>query len=544
MSVSTSTAVPAPFVVTPSWSWDGDDGSWSSFAIQVGTPPQSFRVLPSTTGAETWIPYPPGCEGILQNIADCGTLRGVDNFEGQPSRGFQTNASSTWNLIGTYELATEQNLWGSTGNPGYYGYDTVSLEPYPSGTKAKLKDQTVAGVATANVWLGSLGLGTADANFPVEKTSNPSLLSTMGSQNYTPGLSFGYTAGASYGMRNLNYSMDLSNISVASGGIPGSLIFGGYDKARFTPSHLSFPVDGEKNKLLPLSLKSIIVDNVPNGGSVALLRGGALVASIDSTTSQMWLPQNVCDLFAQTFGLAYDTYSGLYTINDTTHKQMKQANPSVTFTLGSTGSSRQTTNIVFPYAAFDLQAGIPWFNFTTNYFPLRVAANPSQQVLGRAFLQEAYLFVDWERNNFTIGQAIHQNSTTHIVPVLSPTYNSGNTNSGLSTGTIVGIAVGAGALVVIIIGLIAFFVIRSRRRRGVPHEDSLEELQDTSIKPPEIMSAQVYELQEGENSKHELEVYAKHQPSELQGESFERELEGDGERLGKREKRRSVYEMP
>jgi len=78
----------------------------------------------------------------------------------------------------------------------------------------------------------------------------------------------------------------------------------------------------------------------------------------------------------------------------------------------------------------------------------------------------------------------------------------------------------------------------------MPHESSLEELQDTSIKPPEIMSAQVYELQEGENSKHELEVYAKHQPSELQGESFERELEGDGERLGKREKRHSVYEMP
>lgn len=259
----------------------------------------------------------------------------------------------------------------------------------------------------------------------------------------------------------------------------------------------------------------------------------------------MWLPQSVCDLFSQAFGLQYDTNTGLYVVNDTMHKQLQQSNPSVTFRLGSTDSSSETTNIVLPYAAFDLQASIPLFNVSTNYFPLRVAANASQQVLGRAFLQEAYVFVDWERNNFTIGQAIHQNSTTNIVPVLSPTYDSGGGDSSLSTGAIVGIAVGAGAVIAIIIGIIAFFVIRSRRRqRGKPHEQLLEELPDNPLPPPEIMSHNVYELQEGENSKHELEVYAKHQPSELQGESFERELEGDGERLGKSQKRVSIYEMP
>ena len=139
MSVSTSTAVPAPFQVAPSWSWDGDDGKWSSFSIEVGTPPQSFRVLPSTTGAETWVPYPPGCEGSLASISNCGNLRGVGNFDGQSSLGYQTNASSTWDLIGVYELAAEQNLWGSTGNPGYYGYDTVSLQQLSSSQSADLK---------------------------------------------------------------------------------------------------------------------------------------------------------------------------------------------------------------------------------------------------------------------------------------------------------------------------------------------------------------------------------------------------------------------
>lgn len=198
MSLSRSTAVPAPFSVSPSWSWDGDDGSWSTFSIEVGTPKQSFRVLPSTTGAETWIPIPAGCEGILENVANCGTLRGVNDFDGQPSRGFETNASLTWDLIGIYELATEQNLWGPIGNPGQYGLDAVTLESSLSGKSAELSSQTVAGVATENVWLGSLGLGTGDANFDVEKGSVPSLLDSMKSQNITPSLSFGYTAGASY----------------------------------------------------------------------------------------------------------------------------------------------------------------------------------------------------------------------------------------------------------------------------------------------------------------------------------------------------------
>lgn len=537
MSVSTTSAyAPTPFVVAPSWSWDGDDGSWSSFSISVGSPPQSFRVLPSTVGSETWIPYPPGCEGILENIADCGTLRGVNNFDGQPSRGFETNASSTWDLVGIYDLATEQNLWGTTGNPGYYGFDTVLLEQYQSDVDAKLKSQTVAGVATANVWLGSLGLGTADANFDVEAKSNPSLMSAMYTQNYTSGLSFGYTAGASY---------------ASNGGVPGSLIFGGYDKARFEPSDMSFPVVEGDNKTLPLSIESIVAENVFGGSTMSMLpNADAIVASIDSTTAQMWLPQAVCDLFQKAFGLKYDTYTGFYVINDTMHSQLKQMNPSVTFTLGGTDASEATTNIVFPYAAFDLQAGIPYFNFSTNYFPLRVAQNASQQVLGRAFLQEAYVFVDWERNNFTIGQAIHQNSTSNIITVLSPTQDSSDSSSGLGTAAIAGIAVGAGVVVSIIIAIIAFFVLRSRRRRkGVPHEKLPEEMDGTSVPPPEIMSAQYHELQEGENSKHELEdrqeIYAKHQPAaELQGDSLEQELEGDGVQLSKKEKRESVYELP
>lgn len=251
----------------------------------------------------------------------------------------------------------------------------------------------------------------------------------------------------------------------------------------------------------------------------------------------MWLPKDICDLFASAFGLQFDTSTGFYLVNSTTHRQLRQLNPTVTFTVGSTTKSSSTTTVELPYSAFDLQAGIPLFNATTNYFPLRIAANESQQVLGRAFLQEAYLFVDWERDYFTIGQAIHQNSTTQIVPVLSELYISGSStpahSHSLSTGAIVGIAIGGCAVVTAIVALVVIMLLRSRRKRRAVQEANGRlptELHSEHLKGAEIMSSQVYELQEGETSKHEL---CAKQLSELQADTPEKELDGDGERFGR-----------
>jgi len=197
MAVSTP---PVPLLVSPTWSFDGDDGSWSTFAIDVGRPPQSFRVLPSTTGSEIWIPIPQACQSILINVTNCGDLRGVNDYDNIASSGFQTNASTSWETIGIYGLSTEQNLFG-TSNNGLYGLDTVTLPSTANGPEHSVPNQTVAGLATTDFWLGSLGLGTATGNFSVEDTNIPSLLDTLKTQHLIPSLSFGYSAGASYGQK-------------------------------------------------------------------------------------------------------------------------------------------------------------------------------------------------------------------------------------------------------------------------------------------------------------------------------------------------------
>lgn len=53
--------------------------------IRVGTPAQFFRVLPSTTGQETWLPIPDHCE---RGQSWCGNVRGVEPFNGASSSPF------------------------------------------------------------------------------------------------------------------------------------------------------------------------------------------------------------------------------------------------------------------------------------------------------------------------------------------------------------------------------------------------------------------------------------------------------------------------
>ncbi|KAI7226479.1 acid protease [Hortaea werneckii] len=506
---------PFPLVLAPSWSFDGDDGSWSSFLIEVGNPPQSFRVLPSTSVSEVWLPLPQGCQGIMSDVSDCGDRRGVSTINGTGSLGFQTNISSTWESIGIYKLEAEQTLFGND-NDALYGLDTVSVNlmdnPGQNST-SKIDSQTVAGFATGDFWLGSLGLGSAQANFTTENENIPSLITSLKSKNLTGSTSFGYAAGASY----------------ASPRDYGSLVIGGYDKARNQGNNLTIPLGGPDNQTLGVGVVNILAENTANG-TVSLWRDPTpMIATIDSTVSQLWLPQSVCDLFASTFSLDFDNTTGLYLVNETTHEQLLQSNPSISFMIGpnttdtSASAAADNLNIVLPYAAFDLRADIPLYNSSTNYFPIRIAANESQYTLGRTFLQEAYLFVDWERQNMTISQVAHQNKTTEIVPVEPYSLHSdrGAEGGGLGKGAIVGIAVGASAAIVFAVGFLVFFILRSQRRRkravalakkveedpsGFSSDEKkkkqeiVNELDGDRLIPPEIMSEQRHELSGGDDS--------------------------------------------
>ena len=85
---------------------------WSAITIQVGTPPQSVSVLPSTAMSETWVVGLDGCDGIMQ----CANARGGL---------FLANESSTFSAMGSYALGLDYEL--GFGGKGYFGSDGIAL---------------------------------------------------------------------------------------------------------------------------------------------------------------------------------------------------------------------------------------------------------------------------------------------------------------------------------------------------------------------------------------------------------------------------------
>jgi len=193
---------------------------------------------------------------------------------------------------------------------------------------------------------------------------------------------------------------------------------------------------------------------------------------IDSTVAEIWLPREACDRFQKAFGLLYDETTQLYFVHPAQHKLLEAANPNITFSLSPAPSSEKVVTITLPYAAFDMIAKPPYRGLTTEqrYFPLRRAANATQYTLGRTFLQEAYLTVDWERQNFSVSQnSWVANAPKQIMPIMSVNSSLLSTSkpsrgASVSTGAMVGIALGI-ILLICVVGVLSFLLWRSNRRR-------------------------------------------------------------------------------
>lgn len=196
-------------------------------------------------------------------------------------------------------------------------------------------------------------------------------MSSLKNRSMIHSMSWGYTAGARYRLKQ----------------VPGSLTLGGYDLSRFTPNEYSFSFSADDSKSLTVGLQSIQASNTLHG-SMSLLQTGVL-ALIDSTVPELWLPASSCAVFEDAFGLKYDTSTDRYLVDDETHNNLTSSNPVLTFRLGNTVDGVDGVYISFPYAAFDLIAGYPIYPNATRYFPLRRADDTTGYVLGRVFLQEA-----------------------------------------------------------------------------------------------------------------------------------------------------------
>lgn len=253
--------------------------------------------------------------------------------------------------------------------------------------------------------------------------------------------------------------------------IPGSLTLGGYDTARIGPA-------GSKNitsslrandSSAAISIGAISFINVLSGDNTPLSIENNITVTIDTTLPYTYLPLNVCQAFENAFGLTWDATNQIYLVNDTIHQKLSNLGPSITFTLSTSTPQPATLNITLPYAAFDLGAAYPLYTKGTNYFPLRRANSSSQYILGRAFMQETYLFVDYEVSQFTISQAAFPaNGATSIITVNHspppPPANASSQPTGLSKGAIAGTVVGI-SIALTVLSIMAYYIWRHKHPR-------------------------------------------------------------------------------
>lgn len=105
--------------------------------------------------------------------------------------------SSTWSLKDLYGLGYESNLgYQGTEYNGTYGYDTLGIQG--KGANVSVDHQVIAAIENKKFFVGNLGLSPYQINFTSSTDSSPSLLASLKNKNLIPGLSYGYTAGASY----------------------------------------------------------------------------------------------------------------------------------------------------------------------------------------------------------------------------------------------------------------------------------------------------------------------------------------------------------
>ncbi|KAH7160288.1 aspartic peptidase domain-containing protein [Dactylonectria estremocensis] len=471
---------PGP-VSIPSSIWKGIDGNWSTVTFYVGSNSQQVDVLVSTSLSEFWAV---GSGGCLLNELHCISARGGV---------FTPSESNNWSSMGTWQLGL--NYLGYGGN-GDYGRDMIAL----GDDSFHMSNVLIATLNTTNYLNGLFGLGITQGNFGGTVAESP-LTQAVKEFGWIPSYSYGYTAGAHY--RNT----------------PVSLTLGGYDESRFSNHNTDFTLARDDGIASPL-VRGIEVTTsgdraTPNSWNSSSLMlsswNSSFNAIVDSTTPYLWLPDAVCDRFADAFNLTYNSTFDLYTVTDEQYASLTEDDSfSFTFVLSSFDNNDNfgnpydltgIVNITVPSKAFIGVLQYPFMNRTIEYgepsipyFMLRRANESSTFILGRSFLQESYLITRFDESVFSIHQAKFPNSSDDIeLTAIKQPDNSpypppaASSSSGLTKAQKAGIGVGAGVLLASLFA-IALWLCK-RRRQKTDYERAGSSMDEKKGSTPDGMAA-------------------------------------------------------
>ncbi|EAU31198.1 predicted protein [Aspergillus terreus NIH2624] len=474
----------------------GPDGPWQAVRIDVGSNNQPIDLYPGANYATTIL-----ADSICANTTlstTCYAARAGTYNESESKTALVTNRSS-WET--TYWSVEGGSIQGRVGDQVNIG----PVVPNISFTTIYETYQTYPNGKQYPVPVGTLALGA-----PYLKDTGSGLTLNMIA-------GWLYASGVDNAIPSYSYAMHIGSVDPA---IPGSLVLGGYDKSRALGEVSAQPVDSNvyASGAWQIELKDIGL-GVATGGSpfaftskngLFLQDSGAVVpktATIDPTKPYMYLPKATCDAITSVFSISFDSELGLY-IWDTTASNYANITTSATylaFTFNKNALTDQTITIKVPLRLLTLTLQDPLVDQNATYFPCFHSTD--SPVIGRAFLQAAFVGVNWFEGNGTgtwfLGQAPgpdladaditavnvqdrslaasnqswEQSWAKHwtVLPASSANSTSAD-GGGLSTGAKVGIGVGVGVGGAILIVAAVWIVLRRRRRRpDAENETPVEE---------------------------------------------------------------------
>ena len=560
----------------------GPDGPWQAVTINLGSDNQVLDLYPGSAWHSNIL-----AASIYSNAS-------MPVCYAQTAGTFDSSTSSS---VLTYPVSsTVAQIDWTSGAMALTGIHTVQFDTATITPALGEADLQIPNLSLQVILAGYYTLPNGTAYMPEVGTLamggeniNQSYPQVNGVSNFNSSLLSGYLYAAGQISSN-SYGLHIGSASL---GIPGSAFVGGYDQSRVL-GVVSTQSTFSASSALPIDLLDIGI-GVAEGRSPfnftsksGLLAQGnssigvSLQVLIEATIPYLYFPRSTCDAIASQLPVTYQSDYGLY-FWDTDDPQyaLIVSSPSYlsfTFRLDQGNSDNMTINV--PFKLLNLTLDAPLVTTPTPYFPCRPLTDGGSFTLGRAFLQAAFVGVNWmsgantndvwflaqapgpntastavatpiEVSDTTIGNSTNGwiDSWKGVWTVIDSANQTASTNSTsqpisassthISDGAIAGIVVGA-ILVLVLLALVIVLCVRRRRPRtasvglrreynmldrnpGIPQKD---DSQITEARMHELEISQSDPYVELENSQRaELDG---HWAPELEGPPVRVELEETG----------------
>lgn len=380
-----ATYAASPYVMTWSTQAYGPDGPWQAVAVEIGSEKDSVALYPGASYASRVI-----LDSICSNKTLSSTCYAARAGTYNQAKSTTAHVLSTipWGTVywavagGALEsVIGDQFSFGSTTMPNssiqgiHQAYET-----YPNGKSYPVQ-------------VGTLALG---APWSTDTLDNATLNMVA---------SWLYTSGGDNAIPSYSYGMHIGSVNPA---VAPSLVLGGYDSSRVVGdvSAQSVSLDPATSGQLDIVIKDIEL-GLAGGGTPPGFTGkdglllqnnggtGSANISLDPTVPYMYLTGATCDAITAPLPISFDKDLGLYLWNttDSNYANITSSATYLAFVFDSNGTSTQNITVKVPLAQLALTLQAPLVENNATYFPCYIST--ATPVLGRAFLQSAFIGANW-----------------------------------------------------------------------------------------------------------------------------------------------------